>query len=132
MTDLLSVSIFTGLRVPQVLCPKCLNAKNVTKNSLASLDSFNWVGLKVLDPLATGPKVFLVEVYFSNGSSLKRTANLAAEKLAPVIRANCLSGRGCFSASFRFTTSITSLVSLGEVLQQVRCKPGRFRLQLTI
>ena len=42
---------------------------------------------------------FLVEVYFSSGSSSLRTAYPAAEKLASVKRAICLFGKGCLSAS---------------------------------
>ena len=44
-------------------------------------------------------KSFLVDVYFSRGSSSMRTAYPVAEKLASVMRAFCFFGRGCLSAS---------------------------------
>ena len=63
------------------------------------MDISNWVGLKALDLQATGAKAFLVDVYFSEGTSSMRTAYPAAEKLASVMWAICLFGRGCLSAS---------------------------------
>ena len=45
--------------------------------------------------------VLIVEVYFSRGSTSMRTAYPAAEKLASVIRAICLFGKGCLSASLQ-------------------------------
>ena len=56
VTDLLSVRIITDFGVPQKMCPNALKAKNIVKNSFAYMDIFNWAGLKVLDPYATGAK----------------------------------------------------------------------------
>ena len=75
------------------------------------MDIFSWAGLKVLDPKATGAKAFFVEVYFSKGSSSMRTAYPAAEKLASVMRAICLFGKGCLGASSQHR-SRTLLISV--------------------
>ena len=56
-------------------------------------------GTKGLGSISYWCETFLVDVYFSSGSSSMRTAYPAAEKLESVIRAICLFGRVCFGAS---------------------------------